>query len=161
MGNMIHYSPLTARAADGRCVRPRISRLRRDIQRRDRKKNGRVTPLASRGRRVVIPARNLRRRMALGEGCPSSGPVRQIAPDNPEETYGQELDGFSSRSLEQDWLKQHHAEYAGAWVALEGASLVARASSAREALEAARLEGYEQPLIVHIPTEPELPFGGW
>jgi hypothetical protein len=45
------------------------------------------------------------------------------------------LDPVSSRSLEQAWLKQHQAEYAGAWVALEGARLVARRSSAREAPE--------------------------
>ncbi|SPF41768.1 hypothetical protein SBA4_2790007 [Candidatus Sulfopaludibacter sp. SbA4] len=68
---------------------------------------------------------------------------------------------ISSRSLEQDWIVQHQAEYAGVWVALEGARLVAQGSSARVVLDAARSKGYEQPLVVHIPSGPELPFGGW
>jgi hypothetical protein len=72
-----------------------------------------------------------------------------------------EIMAASSRSLEQEWLAQHHAEYAGAWVALEGALLVAQGSSAREVLDAAKSGGYDQPLIVHVPPEPELPFGGW
>ena len=66
-----------------------------------------------------------------------------------------------ARSLERAWLKQHQAEHIGAWVALEGASLVAHGSSARQVLDAANSAGYEQPLVVHIPSEPELPFGGW
>ena len=40
------------------------------------------------------------------------------------------------RSLERAWLKVHQAEYAGAWVALAGATLVACGSSAREVLDA-------------------------
>jgi fatty acid-binding protein DegV len=68
---------------------------------------------------------------------------------------------ISSRSLEQAWLEQHHAEYAGAWVALEGARLIAQGASAREVLDTARSAGYDQPLIVHVPSEPQLPFGGW
>jgi hypothetical protein len=67
----------------------------------------------------------------------------------------------AARSLEREWLKQHQSEHIGAWVALEGASLVAHGSSARQVLDAANSAGYEQPLVVHIPSEPELPFGGW
>src|SRR5205823_2249799 len=66
-----------------------------------------------------------------------------------------------ARSLEQEWLKQHRSEYAGDWVALEGASLLARGASARQVLDAANIKGCEQPLVVHIPSEPDLPFGGW
>jgi hypothetical protein len=33
--------------------------------------------------------------------------------------------GATSRSLEREWLRQHQAEYAGSWVALEGRRLVA------------------------------------
>lgn len=66
-----------------------------------------------------------------------------------------------ARSLEQEWLKLHQTEYAGAWVALEGASLVAQGLSARQVLDTARSAGYEHPLVVHIPNQTELPFGGW
>ncbi|MGO9262425.1 MAG: DUF5678 domain-containing protein [Bryobacteraceae bacterium] len=71
------------------------------------------------------------------------------------------LNATSSRRLEQAWLNRHNAEYAGRWVALEGAKLVAHGSSAQQVLDAAKLRGYEQPLVVHIPSEPLLPFGGW
>jgi Family of unknown function (DUF5678) len=66
-----------------------------------------------------------------------------------------------ARYLEQEWIKQHKAEYLGAWVALEGTRLLAHGSSAFEVLTAAKAKGSEQPLVVHIPLEPELPFGGW
>ena len=69
--------------------------------------------------------------------------------------------GIPARSLEQEWLKQHRAEYAGSWIALEGAHLVAQGSSARQVLDAARARGCDLPLVVHIPSEPPLPFGGW
>ena len=41
------------------------------------------------------------------------------------------------------------------------ARLVAQGSSARQVLDAAKAEGYDQPLVVHISSGPELPFGGW
>jgi len=84
-----------------------------------------------------------------------------VADAKAAEQNGREIDPISSRSLERVWLDQHHADYAGAWVALEGAILVARGSSARQVLDAAQSEGYERPLVVHIPGAPLLPFGGW
>jgi hypothetical protein len=66
-----------------------------------------------------------------------------------------------ARLLEQKWLKEHEMEHRGDWVALEGADLVASGSSARQVLTVARAKGFEHPLVVHIPAEPELPFGGW
>jgi len=38
--------------------------------------------------------------------------------------------GATSRSLEREWLRQHQAEYAGSWVALEGRRLAARGETA-------------------------------
>ncbi len=67
----------------------------------------------------------------------------------------------SPRSSERAWLKEHQAEYKGAWVALENDRLVAQGLSAKQVLDAAQSEGCEQPLVVHIPSQPELPFGGW
>jgi excisionase family DNA binding protein len=66
-----------------------------------------------------------------------------------------------TRSLEQEWLRRHEAEYAGSWVALEGAHLIAYGTSAREVLELARSHGFAQPLVSHVPEEPELLSGGW
>ena len=65
------------------------------------------------------------------------------------------------RALEQEWLRRNGAKHPGAWVALEGAHLVAQGTSARAVLEAARSQGIAQPLVVHVPAEPTLPFGGW
>ncbi len=146
MRNIIHPSLLTSATPEGRRS-TRVPRVRRENQRR------RGTTLAALGSRVVSPAQNVRKRRALSEGCPSPGSVRRIVPPK--------LDGTGARRLEQDWLDQHRAEFAGAWVALEGARLVAHGSSARQVLEAAKSEGYEQPLVVHIPSESPLPFGGW
>lgn len=84
-----------------------------------------------------------------------------IAHASAVKTNGREIDPNMTRSLERAWLNQHHAGYAGAWVALEGSKLVAHGSTARHVLDAAQAEGYPQPLIVHIPSEPPLPFGGW
>ena len=114
-----------------------------------------VPRLVALGSLVGIPGRNFLKRRGLAEGSGSFRPPGAV------EQHGRRLNAISSRSLERAWLTQHHDEYAGAWVALEGASLVAQGSSARQVLEAARAKGYEQPLVVHLPREPQLPFGGW
>jgi len=152
MRNSIHYSHLTPTTTEGRRrYRTRIPRVRRR-----RKRKSTAPQLVTLGSLAGISARNFLKRRRLAEGCPTS----RIGPEAAEQN-GRKLNAISSRSLEQAWLKQHQAEYAGAWVALEGARLVAQGSSARQVLDAARSEGYTQPLIVHIPSGPELPFGGW
>ena len=159
MRNIIEHCHVNAATAEGGPrSRTRATRVRRKNQRRREKKRAPL-PLVTRGSLVSIPARNFRNGPAAGR--PSSSSVRRIAsPQVTEQNRGQ-LNAISSRSLEQAWLKQHHAEYAGAWVALEGGSLVAQGSSARQVLEAAKAEGHQQPLVVHVPCEPQLPFGGW
>jgi hypothetical protein len=74
---------------------------------------------------------------------------------------GARSSGVWDRSLEQEWLKQHGREFALDWVALDGAELVAHGKSARQVLEEAKTKGYHRPLIVQVPEQPELPFGGW
>jgi hypothetical protein len=128
-----------------------LSGVRPDHRRRARERNGTAATPAERGSRVDNPGRSRSKRRRLVE----------VPPPEPAQQNGQKIEMISSRSLEQAWLKQHHTEYAGAWVALEGACLVAQGSSARQVLDAARSEGYDQPLIVHVPSEPPLPFGGW
>jgi hypothetical protein len=77
------------------------------------------------------------------------------------EKHRAHVNGGGVRSLEQEWLREHGAEYAFEWVALDGAKLVAHGKSARQVLETAKTMGYDRPLIVQVPEEPELPFGGW
>jgi len=109
---------------------------------RDRKRH--ASPLASRGSLVDVSVRRL----------PKRGPLT--------DRNRRSSEPIPARLLEQEWLWRHQAEHAGAWVALEGASLVAKGTSARQVLEDARSAGHVRPLVVHVPTEPELlPFGGW
>ena len=65
------------------------------------------------------------------------------------------------RWRELEWIRRHQAEYPGKWVALEGDQLVAIGNGAREVREAALAKGFALPLLVHVPDEPDLPFGGW
>ena len=162
MRNIVQHRRLILAPADGRRrSRTRLPRVRRDRQRRVREKKGAVPALVTLGSLVDIPAWNFPRRRVLAERRPSSGLVRQMSSPEATEKNGKEPKAMSSRSLEQAWLEQHQTEYPGAWVALEGARLVAQGSSARQVLDAAKAEGYDQPLVVHISSGPELPFGGW
>jgi hypothetical protein len=68
---------------------------------------------------------------------------------------------FSAREREQEWLRLNGPRYAGQWVAIEGEKLVGHGESARAVLQQARAEGVLHPLVMHIPKEPPLPFGGW
>jgi hypothetical protein len=53
------------------------------------------------------------------------------------------------------------ARYAGKWVAIEGDRLVSHGENARAVLQQAWAEGVQHPLLIQIPKEPPLPFGGW
>jgi predicted DNA-binding antitoxin AbrB/MazE fold protein len=68
---------------------------------------------------------------------------------------------FNNREREQQWLRTHGAGHAGDWVALDGDRLVAHGKNGREVLEQAWSDGIQEPLVIRIPDEPELPFGGW
>ena len=137
------------------------SRVRRDSRRRGREKRSSAPPLATLGSRVDIPPRIFPKHGGLTEGCTTSGPVLLASTPGAVPENGRKPGSISLRSLERAWLKQHQAEYAGEWVALEGARLVARGSSPQQVLDAASADGYAQPLVVHIPSESQLPFGGW
>ena len=68
---------------------------------------------------------------------------------------------FNLREREQEWLRVYGPRYAGRWVAIEGDELIGEGDNARTVLEQARANGVAHPLIVQIPNEPQLPFGGW
>jgi hypothetical protein len=60
---------------------------------------------------------------------------------------------------ETDWLTHHRAEYAGQWIALSGARLLAHADDATVVFQLVR--GLEpKPLIMQIEAD-DVPFGGW
>jgi predicted DNA-binding antitoxin AbrB/MazE fold protein len=68
---------------------------------------------------------------------------------------------FNTREREQEWLRLNGPRYAGQWVAIEGDQLVSHGENAKVVLQQARAEGVQHPLVMHIPKEPPLPFGGW
>jgi hypothetical protein len=63
--------------------------------------------------------------------------------------------------LESKWLKEHRAEYAGQWVALDGDRLVSHGEDGRKVYAEAQAAGVEMPYLVHIEPADALPFGGW
>jgi hypothetical protein len=134
--------------------------IRRDFPRRGGKRKSAVPRLATCAGLVCIPARKVPRRKGPAEDCATCGPIEQTIALGPAPENGKPANA-SFRSLEREWLLRHESEYAGAWVALQGSMLVAQGSSAVQVLDAARSVGCEQPLVVHIPSEPQLPFGGW
>lgn len=65
------------------------------------------------------------------------------------------------RKREYQWMKEHKDEYAGQWVALEGDKLYGHGSTARQALNEAKIAGAKMPFIARIESPDDLPFGGW
>lgn len=53
-------------------------------------------------------------------------------------------------SREIQWLKEHHHEYIGQWVALDGDHLVSHGANAREVYTAAREADVKSPLVEYI-----------
>ena len=68
---------------------------------------------------------------------------------------------FNTRQREREWLHVNGPRYAGQWVAIEGDKLISNGENAKAVLQQARAAGVPHPLLMHIPKEPPLPFGGW
>lgn len=118
-------------------------------------------PLAARGCRINMPVVRLPR-ARLGTPVNASvsfGPSSASA--NSGNGRGENNAPMPARWLEQQWLAQHQAAYAGEWLALQGSNLVAHGSSLRKVLAAAKAAGHAQPLVVQAPSDRELDFGGW
>lgn len=64
-------------------------------------------------------------------------------------------------SREQDWIVRNGAQYKGEWVALDGDRLVCHGQDALEVYDYARAQGMRSPSVVRIPSEEQLPWGGW
>ena|SRR5215813_7602252 len=65
------------------------------------------------------------------------------------------------RKREQQWLKDHGAEYAGLWVALDGDRLISSGKDGRQVFDEARKAGIRVPFVVQVDSPDEPPFGGW
>jgi hypothetical protein len=66
-----------------------------------------------------------------------------------------------SRTQELHWLKEHKAEYAGQWVALDGDRLLASGTDGFEVYKEARRLGIGKPFVTRVEPGDKLPFGGW
>lgn len=65
-----------------------------------------------------------------------------------------------SRDEELNWLQLHQNEYRGQWVALQGSELLSFGAKAIAVREAAGEKGFDRPLMIRVPHEPDLPSAG-
>jgi hypothetical protein len=92
--------------------------------------------------RSLSPAEKLKLRQTLDRE------LEQVAP-------------AQSRAIESTWVERHRDKYLGQWVALEGDTLIAQGTNAREVYLAARQAGIADPYIVHITPKVDAYIGGW
>lgn len=59
------------------------------------------------------------------------------------------------------WIKEHHAEYAGNYVALKDGELIAVGKTIKEADLKAKEKGFDKTLLHYIPAKDEEVWGGW
>ncbi len=72
---------------------------------------------------------------------------------------GKKIKGYVSPDT--IWVKEHHAEYAGNYVALKNGELIAYGKTIKEADTKAKAKGVKNPLLAYIPAEDEEVWGGW
>ena len=77
--------------------------------------------------------------------------MRRVPPIAPEKDVKKEM----------DWLREHRAEYANQWVALDGDRLISAGRSAKEVHTAAKTAGFPHALIVLVEPPDALPFAGF
>lgn len=59
------------------------------------------------------------------------------------------------------WIKEHHAEYAGKYIALKDGELIAVGKTIKEVDLKAKEKGVKKPLLTYLFPLDEEPFGGW
>lgn len=66
------------------------------------------------------------------------------------------------RSREYDWIEQHRDEYAGQYVLLDGDTLIAAGTNAKEVVSAGRQRGAVSALLLYVegPEQPRFVSGG-
>src|SRR5579864_1318557 len=92
--------------------------------------------------RALSPAEKLKLRQTLDRELEQAAPAQ-------------------SRAIESNWVDRHRDMYLGQWVAVEGDTLIAHGTHAREVYLAARQAGIASPYIVHITPKVDAYIGGW
>jgi predicted DNA-binding antitoxin AbrB/MazE fold protein len=87
--------------------------------------------------------------------------VRLTLDDQPLPQKASAVSAQHLRREEMLWLATEAGPYAGQWVALSGSRLIAHGEDAVTVRDAARSAGVERPLLIHLPEDAGLPFGGW
>lgn len=83
-------------------------------------------------------------------------------PNNANSVSLQSIDDeLQKRKQHIQWIKDHQAEYAGRYVALNGYCLVGEGGSYPEAYEMARKAGIQKPFVTQVFAPNSKVFGGW
>ncbi|BDC51419.1 hypothetical protein F183_A37350 [Bryobacterales bacterium F-183] len=70
-------------------------------------------------------------------------------------------EAINPRHEELQWLAKESAAYRGQWVALVGPRLISHGEDLAAVRSAALAAGFEDALFASVPSEPDVPFGGW
>lgn len=87
--------------------------------------------------------------------------VRLTLEERPAQLSWESPDPINERREELQWLAKEAGPYAGEWVALDGARLVAHGEKLAAVSAAAKAAGVPEPFFARVPREKDLPFGGW
>ncbi len=68
---------------------------------------------------------------------------------------------YNTRERERTWIKAHCDEYLNQWVVVEGETLVAHGTDAREVYLAARAAGIKVPFLEQVTLNTEPYMGSW
>lgn len=86
-------------------------------------------------------------------------PIDESAPDTVAVASSTSTDHWTGEA-EMQWLSEHHDEFVGRWVALDGDRLIAVGDEARDVYAEAHARGVESPFVTFVaPNEPYC--GGW
>lgn len=68
---------------------------------------------------------------------------------------------YRTHERERAWIEANRDRYLGQWVAVEGDTLIAHGTNAREVADAARAAGITTPFLERIGPKSEAYWGGW
>jgi prevent-host-death family protein len=112
----------------------------------------RLLKRASRGERITITRHGTPVALLTPPTTPAeSKPAKKRRTAVPNGDFGAEL----------RWLEQHRKQYAGQWVAVDGARLLAHSRDARKVHEAARRLRGRLPLVAYVEPHQQAFWGGW
>jgi len=68
---------------------------------------------------------------------------------------------YDDRAREMRWIRENRAAYLNKWVSIEGDRLITADDDAMKVYQAAKAEGIETPMVIHVLPEDELPVVGY